>query len=68
MDSQTFRPARRLLVAVGLAAGLVAAPLSAPLAATAAASIDGVWQTEGYGLILAVSNGWRGAARDDLPE
>ncbi|QNE20409.1 S41 family peptidase [Kribbella qitaiheensis] len=57
MDSQTFRPARRLLIGVGLAAGLVAAPLSAPLAATAAITIDGVWQTEGYGLILAVDNG-----------
>jgi hypothetical protein len=57
MDLETFRPARRLLVAVGLAAALVAAPLSAPLAATAATSIDGVWQTDGYGTIVAVDNG-----------
>ena len=57
MDSQTFRPTRRLLVAVGIAAGLVAAPLSAPLAATAAASTDGIWQTDGYGTIVAVDNG-----------
>ena len=57
MDSQTFRPTRRLLVAVGVAAGLVAAPLSAPLAATAAASTDGIWQTDGYGTIVAVDNG-----------
>jgi hypothetical protein len=57
MDLQKFRPARRLLLAVGVAAGLVAAPLSAPLAATATASIDGVWQTDGYGMIVAVDNG-----------
>jgi hypothetical protein len=57
MDFKTFRPARRLLLAVGVAAGLVAAPLSAPLAATAATSIDGVWQMDGYGTTVAVDNG-----------
>jgi hypothetical protein len=57
MDLQKFRPPRRLLLAAGVAAGLVAAPLSAPLAATAAASIDGVWQADGYGMIVAVDNG-----------
>jgi hypothetical protein len=45
MTLTTFRPARRLLVAVGAAAGLVAAPLSAPLAATAAGSANGVYRT-----------------------
>ena len=57
MTLTTFRPARRLLVAVGAAAGLVAAPLSAPLAATAAGSANGVWAMDGYGTIVAVDNG-----------
>ncbi|GAA1590048.1 S41 family peptidase [Kribbella sancticallisti] len=57
MDFKTFRPRRRLLLAVGVAAGLVAAPLSAPLAATAATSLDGVWQMDGYGTTLAISDG-----------
>ncbi|WP_020388955.1 S41 family peptidase [Kribbella catacumbae] len=57
MDFTTFRPARRMLLAVGIAAGLVAAPLSAPLAASAATSIDGVWQLDGYGTIVAIDNG-----------
>jgi hypothetical protein len=56
MDSQTLRPARRLLIGVGLAAGLVAAPLSPSMAAKAG-TLDGVWQTEGYGEVFAISNG-----------
>ncbi|MEV5961886.1 S41 family peptidase [Kribbella sp. NPDC051952] len=52
-----IRPARRLLVAVGIAAGLVAVPLSVPLAATAAASPNGVWQADGYGTLVAIDNG-----------
>ncbi|WP_133979148.1 S41 family peptidase [Kribbella voronezhensis] len=54
MDSQTFRPARRVLIGAAVAAGLIAAPLTA---ATAASSLDGVWQTEGYGTIVAIGNG-----------
>lgn len=57
MDFTSLRPARRLVLAVGLAAGLVAAPLSAPLAANAANSADGVWQMDGYGTIVAIDNG-----------
>jgi hypothetical protein len=57
MNLTSLRPARRLLVVVGIAAGLVAAPLSAPLAASAATSIDGVWQLDGYGTIVAIDNG-----------
>jgi hypothetical protein len=47
----------RLLPTVGIVAGLVAAPLSAPLAASAATSLDGVWQLDGYGTIVAIDNG-----------
>ncbi|NEA34861.1 S41 family peptidase [Streptomyces sp. SID13031] len=50
----------RLLPIAGIAAGLVAAPLSGPLAAGAAASIDGVWQLDGYGTIVAIDNGKAG--------
>ncbi|MFC5265044.1 S41 family peptidase [Kribbella qitaiheensis] len=57
MDFHSLRPTRRSLLAVGVAAGLVAAPLSAPLAATAATSIDGIWQSDGYGTIVAIDNG-----------
>lgn len=57
MNFTSLRPARRLLLAVGIAAGLVAAPLSAPLAASAATSVDGVWQLDGYGTIVAIDNG-----------
>jgi hypothetical protein len=57
VNSQALRPARRLLLAVGIAAGLVAAPLSAPLAATATTSIDGAWRADGYSTIVAIDNG-----------
>ncbi|WP_112248061.1 S41 family peptidase [Kribbella monticola] len=66
MDSQTFRPARRVLIGAALSAGLIAAPLAGSPAATAAtaaptrtaaSSLDGVYQTEGYGTIVAISNG-----------
>lgn len=47
----------RLLPTVGIAAALVAAPLSGPLAASAATSLDGVWQLDGYGTVVAIDNG-----------
>jgi hypothetical protein len=50
-------PRRRLLVVAGIVAGLVAAPLSAPSAAVAARAPDGIWQTDGYGSIVAIDNG-----------
>jgi peptidase S41-like protein/tricorn protease-like protein len=46
----------KLLPVVGIVAGLVALPLSAPVAATAATSLDGVWQMDGYGTIVAIDN------------
>lgn len=49
MNSKTLR--------VGLAAGLIAVPLTGPVAAQATNSLDGVWQTDGYGLVLAIDKG-----------
>ncbi|MDX6265023.1 MAG: hypothetical protein QOH84_6711 [Kribbellaceae bacterium] len=46
-----------LLPIVGILAGLAVLPLSAPLAASAATSIDGVWQLDGYGAVVAIDNG-----------
>ncbi|MFC0627505.1 S41 family peptidase [Kribbella deserti] len=61
MPAQTSRRPRRLLtggVAVGLAVTLVSLSLPAPASAGPASSrTEGVWRSDGYGSIIAVSNG-----------
>jgi hypothetical protein len=44
---------RRLLLVAGITVGLVAAPLTA----MAVPPVDGVWQMDGYGTIVAIDNG-----------
>lgn len=52
----TFPRRTRHLLAGGIAFGLATSLVAVPLAASAG-GIDGVWQSDGYGSIVAIGNG-----------